>query len=97
MLVGSGIAEIPAIEILNLDNDIRNKLVRNDCLISRHFALLISKHVAALQHIGQLSYGLLQLHQLDQSAIQYRSAFAPLIPMRLVLTDGLFYETSVMV
>ena len=53
MLLVSGIAEIPAIEISNLDNDIRNKLVRNDCLISRHFALLISKHVAALQHIGQ--------------------------------------------
>ena len=97
MLLVGGTAEIPAIEVSNLDNDIRNKLVRNDCLISRHFALLILKYVAVLQHIGQLSYGLLQLHQLDQSAIQFRSAFAPLIPMRLVLTDGLFYETSVMV
>ena len=67
--------------------------LKNKRLIYDHVFLLTSIHVGAQWHFELWSDGLLQLHQQGLSAIPFRSAFALLIPMRQVLTTGLFFES----
>ena len=54
---------------------------------------LNSKHVDAQWHFQLWFDGLLQLHQQGLSAIPTRSASALLIPIRQVLTTGMFFLT----
>ena len=66
---------------------------KKKCLIYNHSVPLISKYVYVQWHFQLWFGGLLQLHQQGLLAIPTRSEFALLIPIRQVLTTGMFFET----
>ena len=79
---------------LNSDNDWGNyNDLKNKYLIYDHVVPLASTYVDAQWHFQRWFDGLLQLHQQGLLAIPTRSASALLIPIRQVLTTGMFFVT----